>query len=127
MRYGVCQTNCLGRDIEPRAEVVGVFPNDEAIVTFVGAIFLEQNDEWAVQRSRCMTLKTIAASSGDPVVGSPALAIRPIRPKPEITVAWLPLPHHARRHDRCEPISATKFLWRALRACYFDPLRERRR
>jgi hypothetical protein len=34
--------------------------NDEAIVRLVGALLLEQNDEWTVQRARYMTLETIA-------------------------------------------------------------------
>ena len=71
-------TNGLGRingEIKRRTEVVGIFPNDEAIVGLVGAIPLEQNDEWAVQRARYMTLETIAALSDDAVVGLPALAI----------------------------------------------------
>jgi transposase-like protein len=33
-----------------------------------GAILLEQNDEWAVQRARYMTLETIAPLSDDPIV-----------------------------------------------------------
>jgi hypothetical protein len=41
----------------------------------VGSILLEQNDEWAVQRGRYMTLETIAAMSDDPVVGLPELVI----------------------------------------------------
>ena len=41
----------------------------------VGAILLEQNDEWAVQRARYMTLETIATLSDDAVVGLPAVAI----------------------------------------------------
>jgi putative transposase len=51
-----------------------IFPNEDAIVRLVGAILLEQNDEWAVQRARYMTLETIAPLSDDPVVNLPALA-----------------------------------------------------
>jgi hypothetical protein len=39
----------LNGEIKWRAEVVGIFPNKNAIVRLVGAILLEQNDEWAVQ------------------------------------------------------------------------------
>jgi hypothetical protein len=53
-------------EIKRRTEVVGIFPNDDAIVRLVGALLLEQNDEWAVPRSRYMTLETIATMSDDP-------------------------------------------------------------
>jgi transposase-like protein len=65
----------LNGEIKRRTEVVGIFPNDQAIVRLVGAILLEQNDEWVVQRARYMTLETIAGLSDDPVVELPAMAI----------------------------------------------------
>jgi putative transposase len=64
----------LNGEIKRRTDVVGIFPNEDAIVRLVGAILIEQNDEWAVQRARYMTLETIAPLSDDPTVSLPAVA-----------------------------------------------------
>ena len=58
----------LNGEIKRRTEVVGIFPNEQAITRLIGAILLEQNDEWAVQRARYMTLETIVPLSDDPIV-----------------------------------------------------------
>ena len=64
----------LNGEVKRRTEVVGIFPNEDAIIRLIGAILLEQNDEWAVQRARYITLETIAPLSDDPLVGLPAVA-----------------------------------------------------
>ena len=64
----------LNGQIKRRTEVVGIFPNEAAITRLVGAILLEQNDEWAVQRARYITLESIAPVSNDPIVGLPIAA-----------------------------------------------------
>ncbi|WP_376743597.1 IS256 family transposase [Ensifer canadensis] len=64
----------LNSEIKRRTDVVGIFPNDDAIVRLVGALLLEANDEWAVQRARYMTLETISQMSDDPLISLPAVA-----------------------------------------------------
>ncbi len=76
-RLKLHSTNPLERlngEIKRRTDVVGIFPNEAAITRLVGAILLEQNDEWAVQRARYMTLETIAPMSDDPIVSLTATA-----------------------------------------------------
>jgi putative transposase len=71
----IASTNPLERlngEIKRRSDVVGIFPNDRAVVRLVGALMLEQNDEWAVSR-RYMSLESINSVSEDPLVKLSAL------------------------------------------------------
>jgi len=65
-----------------------------ATVLLVGAILLEENDEWAVERSRYVTLEAIAPLNNDHTVSLPPL----------------PLTSPADAGERGDPLSATPHL-----------------
>ena len=72
----IASTNPLERvnkEIKRRSDVVGIFPNDDAILRLVGALMLETNDEWVVAR-RYMGLESLARITDNPNHRLPAVA-----------------------------------------------------
>ena len=60
----------MNKEVKRRADVVGIFPNEASIRRLVGAVLLEQNDEWQLQH-RYMTLETMANRGDDQAVAIP--------------------------------------------------------
>ena len=64
----------LNKEIKRRSDVIGIFPNDDAIARLVGALMLETNDEWTVAR-RYMSLETLARVANTDTVRLPTAAV----------------------------------------------------
>lgn len=60
----------LNKEVKRRADVVGIFPNEDSIVRLIGAVLFEQNDEWQSQH-RYMQVEAFAqidAAESDPLL-----------------------------------------------------------
>jgi transposase-like protein len=63
----------LNKEVKRRADVVGIFPNEDSIVRLIGAVLLEQNDEWQLQH-RYMQIEGMAELDAPAEANHPFIA-----------------------------------------------------
>jgi transposase-like protein len=61
----------LNKEVKRRADVVGIFPNETSITRLIGAVLLEQNDEWLLQH-RYMQIEGMAELTPPLIDADPA-------------------------------------------------------
>ena len=76
----------LNKEVKRRADVVGIFPCETSITRLIGAVLLEQNDEWQLQH-RYMQVEAMAE------LAPPAAEPEPAQFHPRPRGRWPPQRH----------------------------------
>ena len=76
----------LNKEVKRRADVVGIFPNEDSITRLIGAVLMEANDEWQLQH-RYMQIEGMAE------LATPLAEEQPLLTTPRPPDPWLPQPH----------------------------------
>jgi len=95
-RVQIHSTNPLERlnaEVKRRTNVIGIFPNDKAVIRLVGAMMLEQNDEWSLQR-RYMQLEGLLSLSDNQPARLSAVTAVECRRNSQVVLR----PYHERYH-----------------------------
>ena len=71
----------LNKEVKRRADVVGIFPSEQAILRLIGAVLLEANDEWQLQQ-RYMQVEAMA-ELGPPLIEGELVPNQPTAISPQ--------------------------------------------
>jgi hypothetical protein len=88
----------INQEIRRRTDVVGIFPDRDAIIRLVGAVLMEQTDEWAEQR-RYMGLEILTKPADPPCWPTTARRCPPRSPHKLQAITWCRL-HPPRTRTR---------------------------
>jgi transposase-like protein len=64
----------LDKEVKRRADVVGIFPNEASITRLIGAVLLEQNDEWLLSVATCRSMAELTL----PMLDTEPAKLRPM-------------------------------------------------